>query len=118
VPSEAYLRAADRDRLALERAELYVVAAAVDEVGPATGYGPQAVLWLRGPWGEGERVLSLRLNGYRRRQVVSLRDALLRSDSVGPFLLARRPTDAGHEAWALIPADVGEQLPLDQGPAA
>jgi hypothetical protein len=114
VPSEAYLRAADREQLELDRAELYVVAAALDELGPESGYGPQAVFWLRGPWGTGERVLSLALNGYRRRQVASVRDALRRSDAVGPFLLTRRPTETGHVAWTLIPAaDAGEQLPLD-----
>ena len=57
-----------------------MVAAAVDELGPEAGFGPQAVFWLRGPWGTGERVLSLSVNGYRRRQVASLRDALRRSD--------------------------------------
>jgi hypothetical protein len=31
------------------RAELYVVAAAVDELGPEAGFGPQAIYWLRGP---------------------------------------------------------------------
>jgi hypothetical protein len=114
VPSEAYLRASDREQLALARSELYVVAAALDELGPEAGYGPQAVFWLRGPWGTAERVLSLALNGYRRRQVAAVRDALRRSDAVGPFLLARRATESGHAAWTLIPTGAGEQLLLDE----
>ena len=96
VPSEAFLRAADREELERDRAELYVVAAALDELGPEAGFGPQAVFWLRGPWGAGERVLSLSLNGYRRRQIAGLRDALRRSDAVGPFLLTRRTAESGH----------------------
>lgn len=113
VPSEAFLRAADREALERDRAELYVVAAAVDELGPEAGYGPQAVYWLRGPWGAGERVLSLSLNGYRRRQVAGVRDALRRSDRVGPFLLARRTSESGRTAWALVPAETsGEQLAI------
>lgn len=116
VPAEAFLRAADREALELERAELFVVAAAIDELGPEAGFGPQAVYWLRGPWGAGERVLSLALNGYRRRQVANLRDALRRTDRVGPFLLARRTAESGRSAWSLIPAgDAGEQLPLEEG---
>jgi hypothetical protein len=38
------------------RAELYVVAAAVDELGPEAGFGPQAIYWLRGPWAALEAV--------------------------------------------------------------
>jgi hypothetical protein len=118
VPSEAYLRAADREALELERAELFVVAATIDELGPDAGYGPQAVYWLRGPWGAGERVLSLSVNGYRRRQVANLRDALRRSDRVGPFRLARRTAESGRSAWSLMPAgDDGEQLALGEGSA-
>jgi hypothetical protein len=119
VPSEAYLRAADREALERERVELYVIAAAIDELGPETGYGPQAVYWLRGPWGAGERVLSLGLNGYRRRQVASLRDALRRSDRVGPFRLERHAAESGRRAWALVDAAAAgdEQLPLDERPA-
>ena len=49
VRSEAFLRAADREQLELDRAELFVVAAAIDELGPEAGFGPQAVYWLRGP---------------------------------------------------------------------
>jgi hypothetical protein len=117
VPSEAFLRAVDREELERDRVELYVVAAVVDELGPEAGFGPQAVYWLRGPWGAGERVLSLTLNGFRRRQVAGLRDALRRSDSVGPFRLARRRTaESGRSAWALVPAGAeDEQLPLDEG---
>jgi hypothetical protein len=116
VPSEAYLRAADREELEREQAELYVVAAAIDELGPESGYGPQAVYWLRGPWAGAERVLSLAVNGYRRRQVAGLRDALRRSDRVGPFRLARRRTESGRSAWSLIPGDAGgEQLSLEEG---
>jgi hypothetical protein len=118
VPSVAYLRAADREVLERDRAELFVVAAAIDELGPEAGYGPQAVYWLRGPWGSGERVLSLTVNGYRRRQVGNLRDALRRSDRVGPFRLERRPTETGHTAWTLVDAEAEyEQLPLDEGTA-
>jgi hypothetical protein len=118
VPSEAYLRAADREELERERAELYVVAAAIDELGPEAGYGPQAVYWLHGPWGA-ERVLSLSLNGYRRRQVASLRDVLRRSERVGPFVLARRSTDTGRTAWTLVDAHAsGEQLLLEEGTAS
>jgi hypothetical protein len=116
VPSDAYLRAADREQLELDRAEFYVVAAAVDELGPEAGFGPQAVFWIRGPWGTGERVLALALNGYRRRQVASVRDALRRSDAVGPFLLTRRTAESGHAAWTLAPAaTAGEQLALEEG---
>jgi hypothetical protein len=60
-------------------------------------------------------VLSLSLNGFRRRQVASVRDALRRSDAVGPFLITRRPTETGHVAWTLIPAaDASKQLALDE----
>jgi hypothetical protein len=121
VASDAYLRAADRQALEHDRAELFVVAAAVDEVGPEAGFGPQALFWLRGPWGASERVLSLSLNGFRRRQVAGFRDALRRSDRVGPFRLVHRPTDSGRAAWTLIDAAaddaLGEQLPLEGGPA-
>lgn len=116
VPSEAYLRAADREQLERDQVELFVVAAAVDEIGREDGYGPQAVYWLRGPWGAGERVLSLALNGYRRRQVAGLRDAFRRSDRVGPFRLARRAGESGRRAWSLVDAAAGgEQLPLKGG---
>ena len=117
VPSDAYLRAADRELLEHERAEVFVVAAAVDEVGSDAVYGAQAVYWLRGPWGGRERVLSLSVNGYRRRQIANLRDALRRADRVGPFLLARRTGESGRSAWALVPVDEGgEQLALgDEG---
>jgi hypothetical protein len=118
VPAEAYLRAADREALERDRAELFVVAAAFDELGPEGGYGPQAVYWLRGPWGAGERVLSLAVNGYRRRQVANLRDALRRSERVGPFRLARRIAESGRSAWALVPAGEGEQLALEEGTAS
>jgi hypothetical protein len=115
VPSEAYLRAADREQLELDRAELYIHAAAVDEVGPEAGFGLQAVFWLRGPWGTSERVLALSLNGYRRRQVANVRDALRRSARVGPFLLTRRTAESGHAVWTLIPApDAAEQLALEE----
>lgn len=117
VPSEAFLRAADRERLERDRAELYVVAAVVDELGPEAGFGPQAVFWLRGPWGAGERVLSL--NGFRRRQVANLRDALRRSDRVGPFLLTRRTAESGRAAWVLVSAEASaEQLEFDDGSVA
>jgi hypothetical protein len=115
VPAEAFLRAADREELERDRAELYVVAAVVDELGPEAGYGPQAVYWLRGPWRAGERVLSLSLNGYRRRQIGNLRDALRRSDRVGPFRLARLTAESGRRAWTLVPADQAEQLPFEEG---
>lgn len=116
VASESYLRAADREQLQRDKAELFIVSAAVDEIGSEGGFGPQAVFWLRGPWGAGERVLSLALNGYRRRQVASLRDALRRSDAVGPYLLSRRSTETGHAAWTLTPAaDAAAQLELDEG---
>jgi hypothetical protein len=116
VASEAFLRAADRQELERDRVELYVLAAVVDELGPEAGYGPQAVYWLRGPWGARERVLSLGLNGFRRRQVASLRDALRRSERVGPFRLARQTAESGRRAWALVPAGAeDEQLPLDDG---
>jgi hypothetical protein len=113
VPSEAYLRAADREALERERAELFVVDAAIDELGPEAGYGPQAVYWLRGPWRTGERVLSLAANGYRRRQVANLRDALRRSDRVGPFRLERHTAESGRRAWTLVDAgEGGDQLAL------
>lgn len=115
IHSSVYLRAADREQLELERSELFVVAAAVDEVGPEAGYGPQSVLWVRGPWGDGERVLALRLNGFRRRQVAALRDALRRADEVGPFVLVRRPTGTGHAAWALSPAADAQLSLEDEG---
>ena len=114
VPSDDFLRAADRVELERERLELFVVAAAVDEVGSDAVYGAQAVYWLRGPWGDRERVLSLSLNGFRRRQIANLSAALRRADRVGPFLLARRPTAGGHAVWSLVTVDEGgEQLALD-----
>lgn len=114
VSAAAFLNAADRARLRDDRAELFVVAAVVDEVGH-DGYGPQSIVWLRGPWRDDERVLSLNATPFRRRQVAGLRDALRRSDAVGPFVLTMRRTEAGHEAWALVAADDdGAQLALDQ----
>ena len=118
VPSEAFLRASDREQIERNRDELYVVAVALDEIGSEAGYGPQACYWLRGPWA-GERVLSLGLNGYRRRQVAGLRDALRRSSRVGPFRLSRQTAESGRRAWSLVPAgDNAEQLELDPGDAA
>jgi hypothetical protein len=112
VPASAFLRAVDRDQLAADRADVFIVASTIDYDGP---YGAQALYWLRGPWGEEEKVLALTATDFRRSEVGAFRSELRRSDAIGPFKLTRRATaTSGHKAWAFVnPATQADQLALD-----
>ena len=97
VASSAFLRADDRETLERERTPLYVAAAELDRGGR---YGEQALYWLRGPWGDEERVLALEATDVRRRQVAELqpRSTLRRG---------RRPVPARPPADELRPRRLG-----------
>jgi hypothetical protein len=116
VDVDSYVRADERHELAQAATPLYVVSAAVDEVGPE-GYGPQIVYWLHGPWADRERVLTLAATRHRRRQASELRAALALSSMLGPFRLERQPSRKHPERflWSLVPMTPDEQLTLRSG---
>jgi hypothetical protein len=101
VASDAFLRADDREALERDRAELYVAAAELDRGGL---YGDQVLYWLRGPWGNEERVLALEATLVRRRQVGELQPRLRSGAVVGPVVVATRAPRSGHHPWARVDA--------------
>jgi hypothetical protein len=93
------------ERAELEREPFYVVdvRSRFDSGGD---YGPSClfVVAVPGLFGSERRLLALGWNKQRARFAGELEQELRSADAVGPFVLERRPTESGHEAWRFVAA--------------